>query len=88
MNRHFPTTYDIINDTDEHFPDDENKPWYGIILHTETVIAEITLAGGPKITDQPTINLLVKDVPVGTPFLMQIKQIKLSTPACKMINQN
>lgn len=86
MNQHFPKDYDIINDVIENTPSGK-KNWYGIILHSDTVIAEITVAG-TKITNDATILLLIKDIPTGTPFLMDISKIKLTSGSCKMINPN
>jgi len=88
MNRQFPESYDIISDQVEHTPENVSKPWYGIILHDDTVIEEITIAKKPKLVDLAVIALLIKDVPIGTPFLMNIAQIKLVSGACKMINPN
>ena len=86
MNQHSPQGYDIVNDVIENLPSG-NKNWYGIILHSDTVIDEITVAG-TKITNDATILLLIKDIPVGTPFLMDISAIKLTSGSCKMINPN
>ena len=84
MNPHFPQGYLVINDLDEH--ESGSKPWYGIMLHTETVIDTMTVNG--KDINASAALLLIKDVPVGTPLLMSITKIKLSTVACKMILPN
>ena len=86
MNRQFPVSYEVISDTEDHIA--ESNPWYGILLHDDTVIESITIAEQEQITDQPTILLLIKNISPGTAFLMEIKQIKLSAGGCKLINPN
>ena len=87
MNRHFPTSYQIIQGLEEATPGtNQGKPWYGIILHSDTVIDTITV-GGEDINAAKAL-LLVTDIAVGTPFLMTITKIKLSAGSCKMINAN
>ncbi len=87
MNRHFPTSYQIIQGVGEVTPLKSNgKPWYGIILHEDTVIETITV-GGVDL-DAAAALLLIKNIAVGTAFLMEIAKIKLSAGACKMINFN
>jgi len=84
MNRQFPESYLVVNDFLQKTA--VKTPWYGIILHSDTVIESITVAG--ESFNAADALLLIKDIAVGTPFLMAITKIKLSAGSCKMIKPN
>jgi hypothetical protein len=88
MNKHFTKDYDIITDTASHEAANAgDKPWMGIIPHTDFAVTSITIKDGAQLTGAAATNY-VADIPVGIPFLCRVTQIKLSAGACKMIKPN
>ena len=90
MNKHFTKNHQIISDSNSITPLG-SESWMGLIPHSDMVVEEITISGinnDIKLTGAttPTASDYLKDIPTGLPFLAEIKQIKLTSGGCKMIN--